>query len=74
MDQSNRWSRTPDPVLGVTQFVNLPAPCPRNKLSHILKLRSWPLLDLNNLFSDAVLEYARSVVQRPENMDGILFL
>ena len=74
MDQSNRYPRTPDPVLGVTQFVNLPSPCPRNKLSHVLKLRSWPLLDLNNLFGYAILEYARSVVQRSENMDGILFL
>jgi len=74
MDQSNRHSRTPDPVLWVTQFINLPSPYPRNKVPHVLKLRSWPFLDLNNLFRDAVLEYARGVVQRSENMDGVLFL
>lgn len=74
MDQSNCHSRTPDPVVGVTQLVNLPSPCPGNKVSHVLKLRSRPFLDLNNLFRDAVLEYACGIVQRSENMDGVLFL
>jgi len=73
VDQPNRYPRTPDPVLGVTQFVNLPSPRPRNKFPHVLKFRSRPLLDLNNLFGDLVLENARSVVQRSENMNGILF-
>lgn len=74
LDQSHASTNRPNAVFWVAKLVDFAAALSTDEVAQLLELRSaWPFLQSNNLGGYIVLEHARRVLQRAENVRRVQF-